>query len=126
MIRKTAIVLLSGLLLCACAQMQPAAPPAPPPPAPAPAPAATTQQPGDHYVTIRTATCDRYLALSDEDRDDASMFYIGYQARRFRSRAINVGTVPTIENRAIDYCRFYPSQTVDSAFAAAYLEAQNR
>jgi hypothetical protein len=122
--RKTAIVLVSGLL-CACAQMQPAPPAAPPPP-PAPAPAATTQQPVDRYVTIRAATCDRYLALSDDDRAAASMFYIGYQARRFGSRTINVGTIPVIEGRARDYCGVYPSQPVASAFAAAYVEVRNR
>jgi HdeA/HdeB family protein len=123
--RKTAIVLVSGLLLGACAQPQPAAPPAPPPPpAPAPAPAATTALPADRNVTILRATCDRYLALSDDDRAAASMFYIGYQARRYGSRAINVNAIPSIEGLALDYCGINPSRTVASAFAEAYLEAR--
>ena len=104
---------MSGLL-CSCAQTQPAAPSAPPP---APAPAATTEQQSDRSVTILAATCERYLELSDEDRAAASMFYIGYQARRFESRAINVSLIPSIEGLALDYCGINPNQTVASAFA---------
>jgi len=123
--RKTAIVLLSGLLLSACAQPQPAAPPAPPPPpAPAPAPAPVAAEPANRYVTILRATCDKYLSLSADDRAAASMFYIGYQARRFGSRAINVNAIPSIEGLALDYCSINPGRTVASAFAEAYQETR--
>jgi HdeA/HdeB family len=123
--RKTAIVLVSGLL-CACAQPQPAPPPAPPPPAPTPAPApvAAAEPAADRYVTILAATCQTYLGLPDDDRAAASMFYIGYQARRFGSRAINVSAIPSIEGLAVDYCGINPSRTVASAFAEAYREAR--
>jgi len=52
------------------------------------------------------------------------MFYIGYQARRFGSRAVNVGTIPSIEGLALDYCGINPNRTVASAFAEAYAEAR--
>ena len=116
--RKTAIVLVSGLL-CACAQPQPA-----PPPAPVPAAPAATEVPVNRYVTILSATCQKYLALSDDDRAAASMFYIGYQARSFGSRTIRVGLVPTIEGVALELCARNPSRTVASAFARAYQAAR--
>jgi len=120
--RKTAVVLLSGLL-CACAQM-PAPVPATPPPPPAPAPAATAEPAADRQVVIQRATCQAYLALSDDDRAAASMFYIGYQARRFGSRVIKVGTIPITESLAVDYCSTNPNRTVASAFAEAYFETR--
>jgi hypothetical protein len=123
--RETAIVLVSGLL-CACAQPQPAPPPAsPPPPAPVPAAAAAPAVPVNRYVTILSATCQTYLALSDDDRAAASMFYIGYQARRFGSRTVRVGLIPRIESLALELCASNPSRTVASAFARACREARN-
>jgi hypothetical protein len=131
---KTAAVPLLGLLV-ACAQMQlpettaPSPPPppqavAPPPPeapAPAPAPAgATAPAPTDHIVDIRRASCQDLLRLSPDDRDAASMFYIGYQASRLRARTINVGMIPSIEGQAVTYCAENPSRTVFQAFAEAY------
>jgi HdeA/HdeB family len=120
--RKTAIVLVSGLL-CACAQTPPPAPAAPPPP-PAPAPAATAEPAADRYVTIQRATCETYLGLAPDDRAAASMFYIGYEARHFGSRAVNVSLIPSIEGLALDYCGINPNRTVASAFAEAYLETR--
>ncbi|HTQ32698.1 MAG TPA: HdeA/HdeB family chaperone [Stellaceae bacterium] len=120
--RKTAFVLLSGLL-CACAPVQPPGPPAPPP-APAPAPAPAAESTTNHYVTIQRASCDTYLQLSADDRAAASMFYIGYVSRRYGARAINVSTIPSIEGLALDYCGINPNRTVASAFAEAYLEAR--
>ena len=97
---KPAAVLLSALLV-ACVQTQPpeaTAPPAPsPPPAQVPAPvqaSAAEPAPADHIVNIRRANCADLLKLSPEDRAAASMFYIGYQASRFRARTINVGLSP--------------------------------
>jgi hypothetical protein len=120
---KIAVVLLSGLLF-ACVQTQPpeasAPPSAPPAPTAAPAPAAVSV-PADRFVIIRRATCDTLLALTAEDREDASMFYIGYQASRFRARAINVGLIPSIEAQALNYCAANPNRTVAQAFAEAYL-----
>ena len=121
--RKSAIVLLSGLV-CACAQTPPP-PPAAPPPAPAAvSPAPVVEATADRYVTILHATCDAYLALTPDDRAAASMFYIGYQARRYGSRAINVSAIPSIEGLALDYCGFNPNRTVADVFAEAYLEAR--
>ena len=99
---KTAFVLLSGMLsgsLCACVQPPDAtAPDAPPPPpvaAPAPAPAPVAEPtPGNRWVSIQGALCERLLELSQDDRAAAALFYTGYQAARFRSRAINVGAIP--------------------------------
>jgi hypothetical protein len=112
-------------LLAACAQPQPAVPtpsPAPPPAAaPAPGPAAAAAA-ADRYVTIQRATCETYLGLATDDRASASMFYIGYTARRFGSRTVNVGTIPNIEELADNLCAISPSRTVASAFATAYLE----
>ena len=121
---KTAVVLLSGLL-CACVQAQPPAPAAPPAPPPAAAPAPAAEAPiGDRIVTIRRATCGRFLELSADDRAAASMFYIGYQASRSRAGTINVNLVPSIEALALDYCAGYPNRTVAEAFAQAYWETR--
>src|SRR5438132_2697955 len=103
---KTAFVLLSGVLsgsLCACVQPPDAAAPAAatPPPvaaaAPAPAPVAEPT-PSNRWVSIQGATCEKLLELSPDDRAAASLFYIGYQAARLRSRTINVGRSPTLRS----------------------------
>jgi hypothetical protein len=136
---KTAAVLLSGLIV-ACAPTQPpnpAPPPAPPsaqvqapppPPAPAKAPAqaqakapAAESVPVNHIVDIQRASCQDLLKLSPDDREEASMFYIGYQASHFRSRTINVSVIPSIEAQALIYCAENPDQPVAQAFAEAYL-----
>ena len=120
---KTAFVLLSGVLsgsLCACVQPpEAAAPAAPPPPAPAPAPVAEAT-PGDRWVSIRGATCERLLELSPDDRAAASLFYTGYQAARFRSRTINVGAIPNAEEWAESYCAEHPGRPAVEAFRQAY------
>ena len=141
---KTAFVLLSGVLsgsLCACAQPQEAAAPAasPPPPeaaaaptpppvaAPAPAPAAVAEPtPSNRWVNIQGATCERLLELSPDDRAAASLFYIGYQAARFRSRTINVGAIPSAEESAESYCAEHPGQPAIEAFRQAYQETLRR
>lgn len=135
---KTVFVLLSGVLLgslCACVQppvpAAPAAPtpppmatPAPPPapvaaPAPAPAPVAEAP-PGNRWVSIQGATCERLLELSPDDRAAASLFYVGYQAARFRSRAINVAAIPNAEEWAESYCAEHPGRPAVEAFRQAY------
>jgi len=133
--RKTAAVLLSGLLV-ACAQTQspeattqsePALEPAAAAPAPAPAapPAPVAESaPVDHIVNIRRASCQDLLKLSPDDLDAASMFYIGYQASRFRTSTINVGLIPSIEAQALTYCTENPNRTVAQAFAEAYLRTR--
>jgi len=120
---KTAFVLLSGVLsgsgsLCACVQPpEAAAPAAPPPPAPAPVAEPT---PGDRWVSIRGATCERLLELSPDDRAAASLFYTGYQAARFGSRAINVAAIPNAEEWAESYCAEHPGRPAVEAFRQAY------
>src|SRR4029077_1110987 len=118
---KTAFVLLSGVLsgsLCACVQPpEPAAPAAPPPPAPAPVAEPT---PGDRWVSTRGATCERLLELSADDRAAASLFYTGYQAARFGSRAINVAAIPNAEGWAESYCAEHPGRPALEAFRQAY------
>jgi hypothetical protein len=122
---KTGIALLVVGLLSACAPPQPAPPPAPPAPAPAAAPTAVAAVPsGDRLVSIRGARCDRLLALSEDDRAAASMFYIGYEARRFGTRAINVATIPSITGLALDYCALNPNRPVADVYAEAYLETR--
>jgi hypothetical protein len=142
---KIAALLLSGLL-AACAQPQatggaaattPSAAPAsrpvaapsvvaaPAPAAPAPAaPPAPTQAakvaPVNHVVNIQRAGCRDLLRLSPDDRAAASMFYIGYQASRSRSRTINVGVIPSIEAQALTYCTENPQRTLAQVFAEAY------
>jgi hypothetical protein len=131
---KTAFVLLSGVLsgsLCACAQPQEAAAPAAPPPspaaAPAPAPAPVAEPtPSDRWVSIQGATCERLLELSSDDRAAASLFYIGYQAARFRSRTINVGAIPNAEEWAESYCAEHPGQPAVEAFRQAYRQTFKR
>jgi hypothetical protein len=124
---KTAFVLLSGVLsgsLCACAQAPeaaaPAAPPPPPVAAPAPAPAPVAEPPGDRWVSIRGATCEKLLELSPDDRAAASLFYTGYQAARFGSRAINVAAIPNAEEWAESYCAEHPDRPAVEAFRQAY------
>jgi len=127
---KTAFVLLSGVLsgsLCACVQPPQAAAPAAPAPPPvaaaAPAPAAAPvaePPPSNRWVSIQAATCERLLELSPDDRAAASLFYIGYQAARFRSRTINVGAIPDAEEWASSYCAEHPGQPAVEAFRQAY------
>jgi hypothetical protein len=127
---KTAFVLLSGVLsgsLCACVQPPEAAAPAAPAPPPvaaaAPAPAAAPvaePPPSNRWVSIQAATCERLLELSPDDRAAASLFYIGYQAARFRSRTINVGAIPDAEEWASSYCAEHPGQPAVEAFRQAY------
>ena len=121
---KIAIVLLAGLL-AACVPAQPPAASAPPAPPPAPAPAAAAV-PGDHIVNIRGASCADLLRLSPEDRADAAMFYIGYQASRSRSRTINVSLIPGMESLAVSYCTAYPGRSAAQAFAQAYSDSRAR
>ena len=135
---KTAFVLLSGVLsgsLCACAQPQeaaaPAAPAPPPPPeaaapaAPAPPPVAEPT-PGNRWVSIQGATCERLLELSPDDRAAAALFYIGYQAARFGSRTINVGAIPNAEELADGYCAEHPDRPAVEAFRQAYRQTLRR
>ena len=125
---KTAFVLLSGVLsgsLGACVQppeaAAPAAPPPPPVAAPAPVPAPVAEPtPSDRWVSIQGATCERLLELSPDDRAAASLFYIGYQAARFRSRAVNVTAIPDAEEWAESYCAEHPGQPAVEAFRQAY------
>jgi hypothetical protein len=133
--RKTAFVLLSVVLsgsLCACVQPPEAAAPTPPPvaaeaPAPAPAPAPVAEPPsGNRSVSIQGATCERLLELSSDDRAAASLFYIGYQAARFRSRTINVGAIPNAEEWAESYCAEHPNQPAVEAFRQAYRQIFTR
>ena len=107
-----ATVVLLGLL-SACAQP---APPPPPPPAPAPAPAAEAPQ-VDRYVQIRQARCDTFLGLSPDDRAAASMFYIGYEASRYRTSNVNVALIPEIGGMAVNFCEVEPNRRVADAFA---------
>src|SRR6266436_92465 len=123
---KTAFVLFSGVLsgsLCACVQppeaAAPAAPPPPPVAAPAPAPVAEPT-PGNRWVSIRGATCERLLELSPDDRAAASLFYTGYQAARFGSRAIDVAAIPNAEEWAESYCAEHPGRPAVEAFRQAY------
>ena len=120
---KTAFVLLGVLSgsLCACVQPPEAAAPAAPPPPPAPAPATVAEPtPGDRWVSIRGATCERLLELSPDDRAAASLFYTGYQAARFGSRAINVAAIPNAEEWAERYCAEHPGRPAVEAFRQAY------
>jgi hypothetical protein len=75
---------------------------------------------GDRWVSIRGATCERLLELSSDDRAAASLFYTGYQAARFGSRAINVAAIPNAEEWAERYCAEHPGQPAVEAFRQAY------
>ena len=140
---KTVFVLLSGVLsgsLCACVQPQgaaapavptsPAETPAPAPPAvtaPAPVPAPVAEPtPSNRWVNIQGATCEKLLELSPDDRAAASLFYIGYQAARFRSRAINVAAIPNAEEWAESYCTEHPGRPAVEAFRQAYRQTFRR
>jgi HdeA/HdeB family len=135
---KTAAMLLAGLLF-GCAQTPPTnatAQPAPGAPAaeapaqspapaanPAPAPAQATKPAAvDHIVNILRSTCQDLLRLSPQDRDAASMFYIGYLSSHFRAPSVNVGLIPSIEDQALTYCVEDPNRTVMQAFSQAYLQ----
>jgi hypothetical protein len=115
---KTAVVLLAGLLFACTQPPEAAAPPAPapvaaPPPAAAPAPT-------DHIVNIRGASCAALLALSPDDRADATMFYLGYQASRYGARTINVNAIGSMESVALSYCAAFPDRPAAAAFADAF------
>src|SRR6516225_3631468 len=105
----------------------PAAPPPPPVAAPAPAPAPVAEPtPGDRWVNIREATCERLLELSPDDRAAASLFYTGYQVARFGSRAINVAAIPNAEQWAESYCAEHPDRPAVEAFRQAYRQTLRR
>ena len=132
---KTVFVLLSGVLsgvLCACVQPPGAAAPAAPTPpvtapAPEPVPAPVAEPtPSNRWVNIQGATCERLLELSPDDRAAASLFYIGYQAARFRSRAINVAAIPKAEEWAESYCTEHPGRPAVEAFRQAYRQTFRR
>src|SRR6202035_2296847 len=129
---KTAFVLLSGGLSGALGPCgpppEPAAPAAPtPPPAPAPAPAPVAEPtPSNRWVSIQGATCERLLELSPDDRAAASLFYTGYQAARFGSRAINVAAIPNAEEWAESYCAEHPGRPAVEAFRQAYQQTLRR
>ena len=92
-----------------------------PAPAPAPTPAPVAEPtPSDRWVSIQGATCERLLELSSDDRAAASLFYIGYQAARFGSRAINVAAIPNAEEWAESYCAEHPGRSAVEAFRQAY------
>ena len=99
--------------------------PAAPSPPPAPAPVqASAAPPADHIVNIREARCGDLLKLAPDDRAAATMFYIGYQASRFRASTIDVALIPSIEAQALTYCEENPDRPVVQAFAEAYSEAR--
>ncbi len=123
---KIAAVLLSGLLV-ACVQAPPPQPT--PPPAPAPPPEAAAPPPSgpladavreQRIVDIRSAGCEGLLALDNDDRIAAAMFYIGYEASRSGSRTINVGRIPTIGRLALAYCQAHPDRPAAEAFQQGY------
>jgi len=76
--------------------------------------------PSNRWVSIQGATCERLLELSSDDRAAASLFYIGYQAARFGSRAINVAAIPNAEEWAESYCAEHPGRSAVEAFRQAY------
>ena len=76
--------------------------------------------PVSHVVNIQGAGCQQFLKLAPDDRQNASMFYLGYQASHFRARTINVSVVPSIVDQALVYCQENPNWTVARAFAEAY------
>jgi hypothetical protein len=116
---KAAVVLMSSLLLFACAPL-PAPTPAPPPPPPPAAPdTAMTER---HIVTIRVVQCDALLKLSEDDRASASMFYIGYTASRRRQAKIDVAEVSGLEAAALGYCAAYPTWPAATAFNKAFAD----
>jgi hypothetical protein len=74
----------------------------------------------NHIVDIQRALCQDLLRLSPDDREDASMFYIGFQASRSRARTIDVSVIPSIEAQALVYCSENPDRPVAQAFAEAF------
>src|SRR6267143_224107 len=116
--------------VCYRARCAPACSPRKPPPpvaAPAPAPAPVAEPtPGNRWVSIRGATCERLLELSPDDRAAASLFYSGYQAARFGSRAIDVGAIPDAEEWAESYCAEHPGRPAVEAFRQAYQQTLRR
>jgi len=82
--------------------------------------------PSNRWVSIQGATCERLLELSPDDRAAASLFYIGYQAARFGSRAINVAAIPSAEEWAESYCAEHPSRSAVEAFRQAYRQTLRR
>jgi hypothetical protein len=117
---KATVILLSGMLF-ACAPVAPA--PAPTPPAPAPAPVTEMGPEQQHHVvTIRAATCQALLSLSEDDRASASMFYLGYTASRRRQAKIDVAEVSGLEAAALGYCAAYPNWPAAVAFNTAFAD----
>jgi hypothetical protein len=76
--------------------------------------------PVNRIVDIQRTRCQDLLRLSPDDREEASMFYIGYQASRVRARTIDVSLIPSIEAQALVYCTENPDRPVAQAFAEAY------
>jgi hypothetical protein len=117
--KKTAVVLLSGVLF-ACAPTPPLAPPPSPPPPPA-APVADAAQ-AHQIVAIRTVNCTALLDLSEEDRASASMFYLGYTASRRGQGKIDIAEVSGLEAAALGYCVAHPDWPAAVAFVKAFTD----
>jgi hypothetical protein len=66
------------------------------------------------------------MALQPDDRVEASMFYIGYMARRYGVRTVNVGLIPTMVRLASDYCAAAPNRTVAGVFSNVYHDTRGR
>jgi hypothetical protein len=82
--------------------------------------------PSNRWVNIQGATCEKLLELSPDDRAAASLFYIGYQAARFRSTAINVAAISNAEEWAESYCTKHPGRPAVEAFRQAYRQTFRR
>jgi len=116
------VVLLSGLL-GACV---PTAPTAPPPAQPtsslAPPAAAAAPTYESRPVAIRNVTCGALLNAAEDDREAASMFFIGYTAARQKRTKIDVAELDGLEAAALGYCAAHPDRPAAVAFMRSFSE----
>lgn len=102
-------------MLALCAALVGCAPAPPPPPAAA-APAPTPAPREHRVVALATVPCRELLAVNQEDRALAAMFYLGYASGRLHRRTIDVGDVEGLETAALDECARLPDQPASAAF----------
>ena len=123
--RKSALLLLPLVALCAACMPQTQPPPpvaaAPPPPPPPQAAAAPPPAPGSGPMwNVTKITCAQMLSADDDDRAAGIMFYYGYLAASSGIKVIDVSMIDQNVRRVIDQCVKTPNLTVPQAYRVAF------
>ena len=133
MLRTATAVVLTVLMVAACAPMpQPAAPAAPeaaaaaaadsaaPPPSMAGEPEMKALPP----VDIRHLKCSALNSASDDDKAYASTYLLGYRSGLLRQHVLDTKKIDAVETAALADCAANPDEPAGKVFAAAQLKIE--